>query len=47
MCVKVIHDPDEQVPETDGDQILFLGENFHSFAAEVSKPFATFNYHVP
>lgn len=33
---KVIHDLDEQVPPTDRDEILFLGENYHSFAAEVS-----------
>lgn len=31
----VIHDPDEMVPQTDSEQILFLGENYHSFAAEV------------
>lgn len=33
----IVHDPDEQVPPTDSDQILFLGENYHSFAGEVRK----------
>ncbi|CAN8103161.1 unnamed protein product [Discula destructiva] len=31
----VIHDPDEMVPKTDDDKIVFLGENYHSFAAEL------------
>lgn len=32
----VVHDPDEMVPATDGDRILFLGENYHAFAAELA-----------
>ncbi|KAJ4390772.1 hypothetical protein N0V93_004370 [Gnomoniopsis smithogilvyi] len=31
----VIHDPDEMVPETDDEKIVFLGENYHSFASEL------------
>lgn len=32
----VVHDPDEQVPDADEEQILFLGENYHRFAAELA-----------
>lgn len=32
----VVHDPDEQVPNTDREQILLLGENYHRFAAELA-----------
>ncbi|KAJ4416463.1 hypothetical protein N0V82_006728 [Gnomoniopsis sp. IMI 355080] len=31
----VIHDADEMVPETDDEKIIFLGENYHSFASEL------------
>ncbi|PSR83699.1 Cupredoxin [Coniella lustricola] len=35
----IIHDPDEMVPQTDSDEILFLGENYHAFAAELASSY--------
>lgn len=32
----VVHDPDERVPPADAEQLLFLGENHHRFAAELA-----------
>lgn len=40
---QVIHDPDEMVPNTDDEKIVFLGENYHSFASEVPCPCLPFS----
>lgn len=33
----VVHDPDEEVPPTGGERIMFLGANYHSYAGELAK----------
>lgn len=32
----VVHDPAERVPPTDGGRVVFLGENYHSYAGELA-----------